>query len=187
MGFKFVLLWTDAALWLLMLALVGYAIRVARQEHLRVTWEKVLRDPAALCSAVVLVLFLGVNGAVHAGPDELSRHIATPADRAGDGIQVELLEELRDDIGLEAHHLFGPGRRLRVLGRGRRLDEAGLFQLDDRALDPLAVEAGQPRAEPRYGQATVQQDQDQPLALRELVRLLIDLAQPSIGAAIDHR
>ncbi len=61
MGFKFVLLWTDAALWLLMLALVGYAIRVARQEHLRGTWEKVLRDPAALCSAVVLVLFLGVT------------------------------------------------------------------------------------------------------------------------------
>jgi peptide/nickel transport system permease protein len=61
MGFKFVLLWTDAALWALFAALAFYAWRVSRQEHLRATWTKVLRDPAALCSAMVLLLFLGVT------------------------------------------------------------------------------------------------------------------------------
>lgn len=61
MGFKFVLLWTDVALWLLFATLAGYAWRVSRHEHLRATWEKVLRDPAALCSAVVLMLFIGVT------------------------------------------------------------------------------------------------------------------------------
>jgi peptide/nickel transport system permease protein len=58
MGIKFVLLWTDAALWLLFIALVGYGIRVARAPHLRATWAKALRDPAAMCSAVVLLAFL---------------------------------------------------------------------------------------------------------------------------------
>ena len=58
MQFKFVLLWTDAALWLLFIALVGYGIRVARAPHLRATWAKALRDPAAMCSAVVLLAFL---------------------------------------------------------------------------------------------------------------------------------
>ena len=58
MQFKFVLLWTDAALWLLFAALVVYGIRVARAPHLRATWAKALRDPAAMCSAVVLLAFL---------------------------------------------------------------------------------------------------------------------------------
>jgi peptide/nickel transport system permease protein len=61
MGFKFVLLWTDAALWLLFAALAGYAWRVSRSPQLRATWLKVLRDPAALCSALVLLVFLGVT------------------------------------------------------------------------------------------------------------------------------
>ena len=60
MQFKFVLLWTDAALWLLFIALVGYGIRVARAPHLRATWAKALRDPAAMCSALVLLAFLVV-------------------------------------------------------------------------------------------------------------------------------
>jgi peptide/nickel transport system permease protein len=61
MAFKFVLLWTDAALWLLFVALIGYAWRVAHSDNLRATWHKVLRDPAALCSALVLLMFLAVT------------------------------------------------------------------------------------------------------------------------------
>jgi hypothetical protein len=59
MGFKFVLLWTDVALWLLFAALGATAGACAARRNLRATWRKVLRDPAALCSAVVLLLFLG--------------------------------------------------------------------------------------------------------------------------------
>ncbi len=61
MGFKFVLLWTDAALWLLFAAMATYAVRVWRSAPLRATWGKVMRDPAALCSALVLLLFLAVT------------------------------------------------------------------------------------------------------------------------------
>lgn len=61
MGFKFVILATDVALWLLFAAIAGYAWRVARHPTLRATWFKVLRDPAALCSALVMLLFVAVT------------------------------------------------------------------------------------------------------------------------------
>lgn len=61
MGFKFVVLWTDLALWALFLALALYVRRVVRSPQLAATWLKVMRDPAALCSAFVLGLFLLVT------------------------------------------------------------------------------------------------------------------------------
>jgi peptide/nickel transport system permease protein len=60
MGFKFVLLWTDVALWALVVAVVGYVVRVRQRPNERATWMKVLRDPAALSAAVVLTLFVVV-------------------------------------------------------------------------------------------------------------------------------
>jgi len=61
MGFTFVILWTDVALWTMFAAILAYGWRVSRHPHLRATWTKVLRDPAALCSGLVLLLFVGVT------------------------------------------------------------------------------------------------------------------------------
>jgi peptide/nickel transport system permease protein len=58
---KFVLLWTDLALWLMVAAVVAYALRVRGQAHLRATWRRVLRDPVAASAGVVMALFLGVT------------------------------------------------------------------------------------------------------------------------------
>jgi peptide/nickel transport system permease protein len=58
---KFVLLWTDAAIWLLLLAMLAYAVMVARRPLLAANWRKVFHDPAALSSAIVLMLCLGVT------------------------------------------------------------------------------------------------------------------------------
>ncbi|KNZ34257.1 MAG: peptide ABC transporter permease [Methylibium sp. NZG] len=58
---KFVLLWTDAAMWLLVLALVAYAVVVLRSPGLRSNWRKVFRDAPALASSVVLLLCLLVT------------------------------------------------------------------------------------------------------------------------------
>ena len=63
MGFKFVILWTDVALWVLFATLIGYGFRVVRHDTLRATWRRVLRDAAALCSSLVLLLFVGVTAA----------------------------------------------------------------------------------------------------------------------------
>lgn len=60
MGFKFVLLWTDVALYALVAALLFYVWRIRHQPNARANWLKVLRDPAALCAAAVLMLFVGV-------------------------------------------------------------------------------------------------------------------------------
>ena len=55
---KFVLLWTDAAIWLLVAALVAYAVVVLRSPGLRSNWRKVFCDAPALASSVVLLLCL---------------------------------------------------------------------------------------------------------------------------------
>jgi peptide/nickel transport system permease protein len=57
MGFEFVFLWTDVALWALFAALAAYALRVARSEPLRATWARVGRDAPALCAALLLLAF----------------------------------------------------------------------------------------------------------------------------------
>ena len=76
MGFKFVVLWTDVALWALFAAIAGYGVRVARHDSLRATWRRVLRDGPAVCSAGVLLLFVGVTvlDSVH------FRRVLPPAD-----------------------------------------------------------------------------------------------------------
>jgi peptide/nickel transport system permease protein len=58
---KFVLLWTDAAIWLLAAGLLAYGWHVRRNAALAATWRKVFRDPAALASSVVLLACLAVT------------------------------------------------------------------------------------------------------------------------------
>ncbi len=58
---KFVLLWTDAAVWLLVLAGVAYGVHVLRRPELSRNWAKVFRNAPALASSLILVLCLGVT------------------------------------------------------------------------------------------------------------------------------
>ena len=58
---KFVLLWTDAAMWLLAATLVAYGLMVIRRPALAANWRKVFHDPAALASAVILVVCLVIS------------------------------------------------------------------------------------------------------------------------------
>ncbi len=58
---KFVLLWTDASIWLLLAALVGYAVMVLRRPQLAANWGRVFRDPAALASSLLLLICLAVT------------------------------------------------------------------------------------------------------------------------------
>ena len=58
---KIVLLWTDAAIWLLVAALGVYAWHVSRRPNLRANWRKVFGDAPAMASSVVLVACLAVT------------------------------------------------------------------------------------------------------------------------------
>lgn len=53
---KFVLLWTDAAIWLLVAAAIGYVILVRRRPNLIASWRRVFSEGPALASFVVLIV-----------------------------------------------------------------------------------------------------------------------------------
>ena len=55
---KFVMLWTDVAIWLLVVAMVGYGWAVSRKPNLAANWGKVFRNAPALSSSLVLVVCL---------------------------------------------------------------------------------------------------------------------------------
>lgn len=64
---KFIFLWTDIALFALVLAVIGYAWHVSRSPALRATWRKVTRSAPAMCSAVILIVFvvIGLLDSIH--------------------------------------------------------------------------------------------------------------------------
>lgn len=67
---KFVFLWTDIALWLMVLGALAYVWHVRRSPNLRATWARVARDTPAMCSAVILAAFVvvGLLDSVHYRP-----------------------------------------------------------------------------------------------------------------------
>jgi peptide/nickel transport system permease protein len=58
---KFVLLWTDVTVWLLLAAMIAYGVMVVRTPNLAASWRKVFRDAPALCSSLVLALCLVIT------------------------------------------------------------------------------------------------------------------------------
>ena len=64
---KFVLLWTDVSIWLLVVGLVAYALYARRDRNLAIAWRKVFADSAALASTVVLAgcLLITLLDSVH--------------------------------------------------------------------------------------------------------------------------
>ena len=58
---KIVLLWTDAAMWLLVAALGLYIWTVLRKPSLSASWRKVFADAPALASSVILLLCLVIT------------------------------------------------------------------------------------------------------------------------------
>jgi peptide/nickel transport system permease protein len=57
-GLKPVFLWTDILIWLLVVVAILGARYSARQPHLRRPWQRVMRSPMAMGSALILLLFL---------------------------------------------------------------------------------------------------------------------------------
>ncbi|MEP7295974.1 MAG: ABC transporter permease [Burkholderiales bacterium] len=57
---KLVVLWSDVVVIATLAMLIAYGWRIHGSVNLRATWMKVLRDRAAICSSVVLVLFFAV-------------------------------------------------------------------------------------------------------------------------------
>ena len=58
---KLVVLWTDAAMWAMALALLAYVAWVGRRPGLRANWSRVFADAPALSASVVLLLCLAIT------------------------------------------------------------------------------------------------------------------------------
>ena len=67
---KIIFLWTDIALFALLFAVLIYAWHVSRSPALRATWGRVARNTPAMCSAVVLLVFvvIGLLDSLHYQP-----------------------------------------------------------------------------------------------------------------------
>ncbi|TEA78497.1 ABC transporter permease [Allopusillimonas ginsengisoli] len=67
---KFVFLWTDIFVFLLVAGVLAYAWRVKGSASLRMAWKSVARTPSAMCAAVVLVFFAaaGLLDSIHYRP-----------------------------------------------------------------------------------------------------------------------
>ena len=80
---KFVLLWTDVAIWVLVAAMAAYAVTVFRKPDLLANWRKVFHNAPALASSIVLLLCLGITllDSVHFRP-LLAPAAGAPADAA---------------------------------------------------------------------------------------------------------
>ncbi|OWT60572.1 ABC transporter permease [Candidimonas nitroreducens] len=100
---QFAPLWTDIFLYCLVLAVAAYALRVRRSAHLRSAWARVGHSPAAMCSAIVLGLFVlvGLLDSVHYRP-----RLAQQAGAAGPIYAPEsrsALDALLAAAGIGAH------------------------------------------------------------------------------------
>lgn len=67
---KIIFLWTDIAIFALFTATLIYAWHVSRSRNLRATWSRVARSAPAMCSAVVLSVFvvIGLLDSMHFQP-----------------------------------------------------------------------------------------------------------------------
>jgi peptide/nickel transport system permease protein len=64
---KFVFLWTDFFLWLIVFATAAYVAHVRRTPNLRTNWRRVFASPSAMTSALILSVFLffGLSDSIH--------------------------------------------------------------------------------------------------------------------------
>lgn len=68
---KIVVLWTDAVMFIVLAAVIGYAFKVARTPHLAATWRKAFMRPSGAAAATLLGFFLviGLLDSMHYRPE----------------------------------------------------------------------------------------------------------------------
>ena len=86
MTFSPVLLWSDALIWLLVLAVIMLGVASARNPLLRTAWRRVGRNRTAMSAATVLLVFvlIGLLDSLHYRPQLASRDASQPVAYAVD-------------------------------------------------------------------------------------------------------
>lgn len=70
MPFMVELLWSDVLVWLLLVAVIGFAVYTRRHPHLRAPWARVARSASGMAAATVLAVFVlvGLLDSLHYRP-----------------------------------------------------------------------------------------------------------------------
>jgi peptide/nickel transport system permease protein len=94
---KFVFLWTDVTVWVLVACTLAYAVAVVRSPNLSASWRKVFRDAPALCSSLILAacLVATVTDSVH-----YRRALAPSAGTSTQGVAYDSVTRSLLDLAL---------------------------------------------------------------------------------------
>jgi peptide/nickel transport system permease protein len=101
MSFQFVVLWSDALLFVLIGAIVALTLWARRQEALRLAWARVARDGMAMAAATVLAVFvvIGLLDSLHYRPRLEAQSGAPAAATARYAVEVHsVLDALLSDL-----------------------------------------------------------------------------------------
>ena len=118
---KFVFLWTDFVLWLVVAGVVVYIWRVRHNARTRANWLHVLRDAPAMCAAVVLGVFITIAllDSVHFRP-RLAAIEGAAADAQAAYATRTRLDLRRIDVARDRSRARKPTRRRWPIGRFKR-------------------------------------------------------------------
>ena len=121
-----IILWTDALIWIVVAALIGYAVYARTREHLVRPWRRVARSSAGLAAAVILAAYvvIGLVDSLHFRPTIESKD---PKLKVAYAVEVvSVLDRLLDD---------GVGNHQQQREHGAK----------DQRHDPCQQRAGEPR------------------------------------------
>jgi peptide/nickel transport system permease protein len=171
---KIVLLWTDAAIWLLVIAALAYIAMVRRRPNLVASWRKVFTDAPALASSVVLLV-----GMVITLVDSVHFRVVLPS--AEGSPEGSVAYDTRTQSALDA--------ALRRLLDARETTYSRPLAYESFTRESLEVDGRVERVAPRlrYGGAHLQQPREQwaaDVALRMFAGLVGGLLVAGLIAAI---
>ena len=87
---KWVFLWTDVLVYVLVMAVVLFSLQAQHKEHLRAPWRHVARRPLAMSALVVLVFYVcaGLLDSVHFRESLAQQEGETQAHYSGDVLSL---------------------------------------------------------------------------------------------------
>ena len=64
------ILWTDALVFLLVFAIIGFALYARSREHLRAPWREVVKKPLGMSALIILMVYviIGLLDSLHYRP-----------------------------------------------------------------------------------------------------------------------
>lgn len=128
MGFKIVILWTDALIYLLVLSLLIFFLWARKKQHLREAWRRVLKNRLAMVSLVILSLYVAVGllDSIHYQPTLKTYGMTNKVQFATQTKSV--FDKLISPLGLHYEKTYSAPFALRLYVKETVTDSSGTVQ-----------------------------------------------------------